>query len=330
MKRYLATFYRRRWFYSILLFLLLGMTAIGMYAVAEERYRSTARIWVVGRSPEAGAGASPAQQQLDILHQLVQTDAFVAAVLRDAIAPGGIRPQGGLRSAADVRAHLAYTAEGPNTVSISFSGGDPEFGPRIVRGTIAQLERWMLESRLEQDAEQMRYYQEQLRILRAQARESSEALRAFEARHPNPMPNSSEAAERAELSRVSEVASDLYTAAEQRLRDASVLETGAASGQPTGFRVLDPPSAPETPSRPVREALQYLILGIGASVALLLTTLVFVTWQDRVVRTPEDLESLTNLPVLARLPHLRTPRSRWLRGGQRRATGHRASGVVAE
>src|SRR5690349_17821436 len=96
-KRYLATFYRGRRLYIPVLLLLLAATVLGTYYLARTQYEATARIWVdkpaldsVVDPNTASNYTSPAQQQGDKLTQLIQTDSFVADVIKNTSASGSL------------------------------------------------------------------------------------------------------------------------------------------------------------------------------------------------------------------------------------------------
>src|SRR5215212_12239750 len=95
-KRYLGTFFRGRRLYIPLLLLLLAATGLGTYYLARTQYEATARIWVdkpvldsvLDPNSPPGYLTSPAQQQADKLTQLLQTDSFVAGILKNTTMSG--------------------------------------------------------------------------------------------------------------------------------------------------------------------------------------------------------------------------------------------------
>src|SRR3954469_1590786 len=96
-KRYLGTFYRGRRLYVPVLLLLLAATVLGTYYLARTQYEATARIWVDKPAldsvldPNAPASyTSPAQQQGDKLTQLLQTDTFVAGIIKNTSESGSL------------------------------------------------------------------------------------------------------------------------------------------------------------------------------------------------------------------------------------------------
>src|SRR4051794_2536180 len=127
-KRYLGTFYRGRRLYLPVLLLLIAATVVGTYYLARTQYEATARIWVdkpaldnvLDPNSPSGYVVSPGQQQADKLTQLVQTDSFVADILKNTNASARLEsaPERD-RVVKDVRSKLAVTPFGTNTVKIT-------------------------------------------------------------------------------------------------------------------------------------------------------------------------------------------------------------------
>src|SRR5262245_43493463 len=175
-KRYLGTFYRGRRLYIPVLLLLLAVTLLGTYYLASTQYEATARIWVDKPAldnvldPNAPSGfVSPGQQQADKLAQLLQTDSFVAAIITNTNASGRLASDSDRdRVIKEVRAKLAVTPLGSNTVKIAYAGSDPVLSQQMVQGTIDQFRAWDLTARVEQSAIESRFYQKQLQIYQDQ------------------------------------------------------------------------------------------------------------------------------------------------------------------
>ena len=71
------------------------------------------------------------------------------------------------------------------------------------------------------------------------------------------------------------------------------------------FRVLDPPSLPQRPTRPNRGAL--LLAGLAASLGLALGLPVLLWQLDTSLREPDEVAVALALPVLAVIPQVETP-----------------------
>lgn len=299
MRPYLATLYRRKKSYSVALLLMLCAVALGTYlrVLTSNEYQATARVWVSGETPSPGSASSPAQQQANVLYQLLQSDSFIAAVLQGASVGLTGMPDQDSRDIAQVRSKLIYKTQGSNTVMLAFSGQDPVLCQRIVQSTLDQVEKWKLDFQREQTAVRLQYHQQQLIVFRDQMNESRRRLDEYRARHPGVSESSAEYRELQRLQREYEVAQDLYLA---KVRDTAAVSN---TERQLDFQVMDKPIVPQDPSPP-RHLLNYLLLGVAASFGLVLTMVVFMTWQDGVARTVDDLRRLSDAPVLAVVPHL--------------------------
>jgi capsular exopolysaccharide synthesis family protein len=113
------------------------------------------------------------------------------------------------------------------------------------------------------------------------------------------------ALETARLERSAKVLSDLYVLLQTRLKES---QAAGATVDPALMRVVDSAAAPTRPIRPV--AVKNIGvslaggLGLGIAVALLLAV------ADRSVRSRDDAERVTGLPVLGSLPRIASQPSR--------------------
>jgi len=310
VKRYVATIYRRKWFYLSVIVLLLGAAVAGS-AVLSNPYQTTARIWVdrptvssVVDQQQTFVTQTPAQQQGDMLYQLIQTDSFMIAILKDTSGAGQLNGdlQHDGRVVATIRSGLAYSVLGPNTLMISLKGGQPQLSQEIVQGTIDEFRKWLLQSQSEQNSTEIAYYQQQVKTLQDQVTAAQQALDTFTRQNPNLVQGSPQYLTLQRLGSDLDSMRTLETAAENKLNQAQLVSSMTSNSQSTQFRVLDRPGTMLS----TRSRLKYLGLGLGAALGLVTTIIILVTWQDKSVRTGDDLAEITDLPVLAVVPHLRS------------------------
>jgi uncharacterized protein involved in exopolysaccharide biosynthesis len=205
---------------------------------------------------------------------------------------------------------------------ITYTGKDPVLCQQMVQGTIDQFRAWMFESRLEQSSAQMEFYRKQIDIYRRQMSDTQQRLEDFKAQHPKPAPASPTYLELTRLQREYETARGLYTNAVTRVGQVDVIENISNQGEQTEFRALDKPSVPQLPYLPLKKMLKYLVLGFAASFGFVFAVIMLATWQDRLIRTSDDLAGLSDIPVLMELPHYKSQsrkrlRQYWRRGGLR-------------
>lgn len=314
-KRYLATFFRGRRLYIPLLLVLVAATVLGTYYLGFTQYEATARIWVdkpvlanvldPNVSPDYLYLVSPAQQQADKLAQLIQTDSFVVAILKNTSEAGQLTGGPGQDQVIKaVRRQLAVTPFGSNTIRITYAGSDPALCQQIVQSTIDEFRARDLTARIEQSAIERQFYQKQLGIYEEQVNAATTRVDDFQRDHPFPDPSSPQYLELQGLQRELESARALLNATRTKIEQANAAESLSDTSRQVEFQVLDAPTVPTRPAAtPVRLAT-YLALGLAASIGFVLLAVAFATWQDTTIRTGEDLQRLTSAPVLDAIPHL--------------------------
>ena len=311
-KRYLGTFYRGRRLYIPVLLLLLVATAVGTYYLARTQYEATARIWVDKPvldsvlDPNAPSTfVSPGQQQADKITQLLQTDSFVADILTNTTMSARLSNEADRdRVIKEVRGKLAVTPLGTNTVKITYAGSDPIICQQVVQGTIDQFRAWDLTSRVEQSAIESQFYQKQQQIYQDQADAAAKRVDDFQREHPYPDPTSPQYLELQGLQRESELARSLLNATLTKIEQANAANSLSDTSRQAEFQVLDAPTVPTRPAATLARLLEYVALGVVASLAFLLCVIAFATWQDTTIRNGDDLERVTGVPLLEAIPHL--------------------------
>lgn len=311
MKRYFATIYRRKWLYAAVV-IILGAAAVAGAGALANPYQTTARIWVDRPavtnvvSQQSYYTQTPAQEQGDMLYQLIQTDSFMIAVLKNTSGASQLTgdPQSDSKVVAGIRAGMSYSVLGPNTIMITLKGGQPTLSQQIVQATIDQFRTWLLQSQSEQDSTEITYYQQQVNTLREQVTAAQQQLDAFTKANPDVQQGSPQYLTLQRLSADLDTVRNLETSAEDKLSQAQLVSSLTSSGEGTQFRVLDRPGT----SLSTRSRLKYLGLGLGAALGFVVAIIILVTWQDKSIRTDNDLGELTELPVLAVVPHLTAKR----------------------
>jgi uncharacterized protein involved in exopolysaccharide biosynthesis len=341
-KRYLGTFFRGRRLYIPVLLLLLAATVVGTYYLARTQYEATARIWVekptldtlLDPNSSTSLIVTPGQQQADKITQLIQTDSFMTAVLSNTTMSGQLANESSkARVIKDVRGKLAVTPLGSNTVKIGYTGSDPVFCQQVVQGTIDQFRAWDLTTRVEQSAIERQFYEKQLQIYQDQVDAAAKSVDDFQSAHPFPDPSSPQYLELQGLQRELESARALLNATSTKIEQANAANALSDTSRQVEFQVLDAPIVPTQPAATLTRLLEYLALGLLVSLGLVVIAVAFATWQDTTIRTEEDLERVTGVPLLDAIPHLQAEEAgggeRDPQVGARRST-KKASGQFEE
>lgn len=324
MKRYLATFFRGKWVYIPALILMCAASVAGAWLLARPSYDATAHLWAdrsaLSKALDPNGPATfpappdPAAQQANVLNQLLQSDAFVGSIIDGSPAARQAAPD---RTAmaemiAAVRTGLKVEPLGPNSLALTYTSTDPLLAEQVIQSTITQFVAWSSDQQREQEESARQYYQRQLAIHEAQLsqidRSIAEAQRNYLALNPsaNPTAAAPQLVELERLQREREAAQARYVDVKARL-DALDSSSGPESnGQSTQLRVLDgPTSQPQPALARALNAAVYVLLGTGAGIAAILAAVGFATWRDDTIRTLDELEALTDAPVLDVIPHFK-------------------------
>jgi polysaccharide chain length determinant protein (PEP-CTERM system associated) len=127
--------------------------------------------------------------------------------------------------------------------------------------------------------------QEQIRILQSRVQSSPAVEQQYK-----------------ELTRNYQTALDFYNSILKNREQASMSTNLEQRQESEQFRVLDPPSLPDTPSFPKKPL--FLGGGAGAGLALGLGILFLLAVSDKSLHTERDVETYLKLPVLALVPRL--------------------------
>jgi capsular polysaccharide biosynthesis protein len=314
MTRYLMTLYRWKWLFLLTLLIMLGGSALGAYYLFPPQYTATARIWVDGQAngQDASMGLTVSKREQDALQQLTGTDSFLGDVLKPT--PIGAQLNGEPRHDQDimrpVRKHLKIETLGPNTVVVSYAGRNPAVSQQIVQGTLDHFQAWITKTQADLTTAQSQKYQQmmqnQLDLYKKQMEDAQKQVNDFLTIYPNPLPTTAEYQQLQELKQSSEAAAGLYATVAARLAGLNTSDALATTYQSMSFRVLDSPVAPVTASIPLKQVAEYIALTLVASFGLVAIAIILLTWRDTAVRTVEDVGALSDLPVLAIIPGLKS------------------------
>jgi uncharacterized protein involved in exopolysaccharide biosynthesis len=110
-----------------------------------------------------------------------------------------------------------------------------------------------------------------------------------------------------EITRNYQTALDFYNELLKKRQQSAMASDLEHQQESEQFRVLDPPSLPDSPSFPKRMHFAAGRLGIGFALALAIMYLIALL--DKSMHTDRDVEVCLNLPVLTTVPFLDVPTS---------------------
>ena len=313
--RLLESYFRHRWLY---LLPILVMLAIGVaYVITKPpTYISAGTLRIQKESllasltdlrSEGFSYVTPAEETVSELNELVNSNAFIRAVIRNTDLEGQMNDgrEAVDRTINEARGAVWTRTLGNNLVLIGSSHEEPEVAFQLVRSTVnTYIGSKINESLTESEAAQA-FFTDVIVTYRSDLAPAQRELIDYLTDHPEPIRGERPAIEEAEIARLRADVTDV----QERLRNARINEENARLAQAqtesdvrqTYFE-LDSPSLPTEPSQSLRGmALTLVIFGaIGAFLSLI--GVVGGALLDRTFRFPVDVRQSLHLPVLGMVP----------------------------
>lgn len=300
----------------LLMFLvLLPVVSVAVVFIFPRSYQSTATLWALRRyeiisaiGVETDTQSSPADTQVAVLTELLQTRSFALTVanganLATADALTQLTPQ--RRDDAlftDISTNVQVKSQGYNTVVISYTNKSGQVAQQVVSMVIKEYAAQSQTLSVEEGQHLLVNYQAQLLQAKQSASNASEAESQYLLTHPD-------------INKLSDPQYVLLHGqtlqAQANLQDVQnsidvVTREIAAQGTSAGnlFNIVDPPLIPS----PVSRTKNLLIAGgIGLAGALLgcLLYIIITIRSRRPIYSASDLQKVVHLPVVMYLPHLK-------------------------
>lgn len=270
---------------------LLIAVAVGVLAFgASKKYDSYASLWIdngplVGSSLDSTTGSQPSGGEQTLLNELLSTKNFPLDVGNGSSLKAYIKSQGGTSQqqasnlATAVRADTSSTAPGPQVLEVSFTGPTPDIAESTLQSLITHLQGSMTQYGQAFGQSAQAYYQAQVNSATAALTKATAAATAYARSHPGATGANSQSY--ATLLAAETSATGQLASATTQLNQASVQASGA--GTSTLVRVIDPPSAPSTPTSGKKKAAEMIGGGLvgGILISFLIIVAMTPTIEDR-------------------------------------------------
>ena len=287
MVRYLEASVQRWWLWLLPVILPLT-TAGGLYLFSSPEYETRVTIWVDRATylnlPNENSWQTPADLQVNLLRQLLQTRSFVMRVASETeLQPYTTTDEGRAFLEEYFAKRLLVWPSGSQLISITFRTSQPALGVSILDALVRVFGEEVTTGTREQAQVAMDFYAAQLPKREEAFLASSQAVRDFlsanggtlDARWGAAEPTESAnrylvEAQLAELQRLQDLARQRYEDTVNNLERVQLQASARETAQERGFRVIDPPGAPLQPKRSLRTLLlaPALLGAIGLAIAL--------------------------------------------------------------
>jgi hypothetical protein len=265
----------------------------------------TARLWadtpaVLADSPYAqpANGMTPADRQVALLGELLQTDSFVAAVVREAKLDGPTDPTA---IGTDLRKNLYVGSEGPHVMVLIYSTAHPDRGLVLMRAVVTTFQQAQQSVQEGQVSIADQALTTQLRTARKEMDDAITAAQQYRAAH-GPDTTLASDAHYQSLRQLANLKVDNYNTLQQQADKATQYQSAIPAVQPGALRVLDQPTAAPWQLSLRGSATKNAGLALVAVLAIELAFVYNVTRRDQRVRTTQDVVATLGLRSMGTVP----------------------------
>jgi uncharacterized protein involved in exopolysaccharide biosynthesis len=319
--------------------IVLAVTASVDYVALQPRmYEASAKMLFYTTPTDVAPTGSPysyataAEQQAEVLIELLKTRSFVTAVgrrgpLADYLAaqtqPGGpmslIRrvlhkvglsftpapPQPDDLVVEQLSRGVQVTPLPPQIVSVSFAAPDGRVAAGTVQAIVDEFSDELVSVRRSQAQAVVTFFEQQLAAQDKEGLAADAAVSRYldthpQQRSPGALPDPTLTALRRTADATRQQYNNLQYELDQARLDLAALSQPAA----TDFRLVDAPTVPPRPASLSKDLLRALVGGLGGGLFLSLAGLLVLTAADGTLRRPEDVRSALGLPLVGTVPRL--------------------------
>ncbi len=325
--RLLESYFRHRWLYFLPIIIMAGI-ATYVFLDTKPVYISRGVLYVQKESllstlttvrDDGFTWVTPADATVSEIEELLETDAFVSAVLQQTDIEANKKPDQDLDDLIDeLRDSLWVQTLGKNNlVLIGVALEEPEVTKQAVDAVTNSYLQWKINADREDSVAAQVFFVDLIEQRKAGLDEARSAMRTYLEQHPQPLRGERPDIEKLEVSRLqSEM--DL---SEKRLNDVLEKEENArlATNQAESdvrqtYFVIDAPKLPDQPEISTSDALVGPIILVVVGIILSIVAIIGSSLIDRSFRFPIDVRHGIDLPVLAQVPDVRAKRRWWQRG----------------
>jgi hypothetical protein len=316
--RILESYFRHRWVYFLPV-LVLSIVGGAYIFTREPEYLANGVVFVKQESLLAELTSvrdvgfswnTPAQDVSEELTDLMQTDAFIRAIIQktDLEADMDDGPSAVDETIESVRTAVWAVPLGKNQILIGAATDDPQVTYQLVNAAMENFIQWKINSDRVESETALNFFQDLLTTYKANLETAREDLKNYLIGHPEPVRGDRPDLEILEIERLQselQVAGTRYSKTLDGIESARLALAQVESDATQTYIVVDQPVLPEKPEISRKDlaielaifvAVGVILSGIGIGGGALL---------DRSFLFPVDVVNLTGLPVLASVPYVK-------------------------
>jgi len=313
--RFLEAYFRHWWMYFAPIILMAAFAGYG-YVRAKPVYISRGAFYVqkatllaslTALSQDGFSWVTPAEQTVDEIKELMQTDAFVRAMIQKSslekqLAKG---PSATGQAFVEVRRSVWAQTLGNNLVQVGASSNDAETAEQLSTALLEVYLQWRINSDQQESATAQQFFTNLVKKYQDDLNNARAELKTYLDQNPDPVRGDRTSSEKIELDRLQGMI-DLYSkqlvSAIEKEEDARLNMSKSESDVRQKYYVIDAPVFPSGPENSKRQAAINAAVYVAVGVVLAIVAVVVSALLDRALRFPVDVRHGLNLPVLASIP----------------------------
>jgi uncharacterized protein involved in exopolysaccharide biosynthesis len=281
------------------------------YLLAEQQYE-----FIGGTGTQSDPNVTPAQSQVSALIELLQTPQFDLQVadqasLASTLSPA-IRSDPQSRDDAlinDVSHGTTAAAVGASIYTISYTNKVPYVAQQVVKAVIATFGQQIVQFSTTRGQKQLAEYQDQTTQAQQAVDEATSALQKYVATHPGSNLNT-DAAYQALYVQFQQAQGNL-AAINDKIATLQQ-QLGALGNSPDSlFTVVNQPALPDRALSRVKTLLLGGVAGLAVGLIACVLYVVLLARRNRTAYAPEDLRTITQVPVVLEISHLSSSTMTW-------------------
>lgn len=322
--RILESYFRHRWLYLLPIVLSVALAA---YFVVNEKqsYYAQGVLYVQNESYLASltnvtdnSGSwwvTAAQTASQDLNELLQTDAFVRAIIQQTDLEAKMNEgDTAVKTLIDeTRKSIWVFTLGDNQIVVSATREQPEIAYQLVNAVVEGYVQWQINAQLSESETAQNFFNDLIKTYEDELNAAREEMKLYLVAHPAPLRGDRPGGEQIDIDRLQgaiDLASSRYATALDKEESSRLSIAQIQSDARQKYFLIDAPRMPTEPSNSLRDkaikAAVFLVAGAFLSIAAIVGSAII----DRSMRLPIDVSHRLDLPVLALIPDV-MPRRRW-------------------
>lgn len=310
--RLLESYYRHRWLYWLPC-LCMGVVAYLYIAQLPATYVAQGTLYVQDKTllssltalrPDGFSWVTPAQATVSELNELLNTQAFLRAIVEQTDLEIKLREGSETVDATieEARQAIWLRTLGNNLVLIGATYEMPRVTHQLVTATIEIYLQWKTNLTQTDSTTAQEFFADLIKNYQGEVEPARQSLAHYLATHPRPVRGERPEQESGEITRLQRA----VDRAEERLRNAQNQEESARlariqveSNVRQSYSIVDAPIRPQAPEQSLRHRLLIVILFLMAGMVLSAIGIVSGALLDQTYRFPLDVWQGLQLPIVA-------------------------------